>query len=203
MRVRLWHFTRFLLLAFGLAALGYTAWVYCDEYWRQTSESQAFDRERAAAPASSSEPKQIRPHRADPFIARLSIARLHLAAMVEEGVDERTLRHAAGHIPSTALPGHIGNVGVAAHRDTLFRALRGIRKSDRIVISTLSADYAYEVTGMAIVGPADVSILAPTPGEKTLTLVTCYPFYFVGNSSRRFIVQARQIGEKPQSSSDE
>jgi sortase A len=113
--------------------------------------------------------------------------------MIEEGVGEPTLGHAAGHIPSTALPGHSGNVGVAGHRDTLFRPLRGIRKHDRIVISTLSNDYDYEVTATAIVNPNNVAVLAPTPGENTLTLVTCYPFYYVGSAPDRFIVKARQV----------
>jgi sortase A len=123
-------------------------------------------------------------------------AQQRLIAMVEEGIAESTLRHAAGHIPSTALPGRIGNVGVAAHRDRLFHKLRGIRKRDRIVLSTLTRDYDYEVTSISIVNPDDVSVLAPSPGQKTLTLVTCYPFSFIGDAPERFIVRARQIHER-------
>ena len=204
-RGRLWHFSRFLFLLIGLGALGYTGWFYLHEYWHQYRTSQTFDRERAGLAAGTDAgthtgtPATPRPAVTPPdpvqvvFPARLTIARLHLTAMIEEGVEERTLRHAAGHIPSTALPGHSGNVGVAGHRDTLFRPLRGIREHDRIVISTLSNDYDYEVTATAIVNPSDVAVLAPTPGENTLTLVTCYPFYYVGSAPDRFIVKARQV----------
>jgi sortase A len=195
--MRIWRFGQAVFLLIGVAALGYAGWMYCDQFLHQMRDSRQFDEEREAAADAPN------PRPAGPFHARLSIARLHLAAMVEEGVDARTLRHAAGHFPSTALPGDLGNVGVAAHRDTLFRALRGIRKHDRILISTLSADYSYEVTGTEIVNPANVAVLAPTPGEKTLTLITCYPFYFIGHSPKRFIVQARQVAETPQSGTDE
>lgn len=193
---RLWHFSRHLFLVIGLGALGYTGWFYFDQYRHQFRTSQAFDRARAGpVPGTPGTPrsKATGPDSAQAFPARLTIARLHLTAMIEEGVGESTLRHAAGHIPSTALPGNSGNVGVAGHRDTLFRSLRGIREHDRIVISTLSNDYDYEVTATAIVNPNNVGVLAPTPGENTLTLVTCYPFYYVGSAPDRFIVKARQV----------
>jgi sortase A len=181
-------YLRMLLLIVAIVALSYSGWVYGYAFLHQQSESAAFDRERRNQAS-------VQPSR--PFEARLVIARLHLAAMVEEGVGENTLSYAAGHIPATAFPGEAGNVGVAAHRDTLFRRLKDIRKNDRIVLSTLNRDYAYEVTSTTIVRPSDVSVLAPTRGEKTLTLVTCYPFYFIGRAPQRFIVHARQIGESP------
>ncbi len=191
---RRWRFVRLLFLLIGIAALSYSAWIYIDGYIHQRSESVAFDRARGSgAPVNAVE--GVSPPPAEPFRAKLVIARLRLTAIVEEGVGENTLRHAAGHIPQTALPGQLGNVGVAAHRDTLFRKLKGIRKHDRIVLSTLTKDYDYEVTATAIVRPNDVSVLAPARGEKTLTLVTCYPFYFIGAAPKRFIVQARQIAE--------
>jgi sortase A len=193
---RLWHFGRLLFLLIGLGALGYTGWFYFDQYSHQFRTSQAFDRARGGiVPGTPGTPrsKATGPDPVQTFPARLTIARLHLTAMIEEGVGESTLRHAAGHIPSTALPGNSGNVGVAGHRDTLFRSLRGIKEHDRIVISTLSNDYDYEVTATAIVNPNNVGVLAPTPGENTLTLVTCYPFYYVGSAPDRFIVKARQV----------
>jgi len=199
---RLWRFSRSLFLIVGIGALGYAGWAYVDEYIHERAETRAFDRarERRIAPVAKAQPV---PPAAEPFRAKLIIARLHLSTMVEEGVGEDTLRHAAGHIPRTALPGQLGNVGVAAHRDTLFRKLKGIRKHDRIVLSTLTKNYSYEVTAAAIVRPSDVSVLAPTRGAKTLTLVTCYPFYFIGAAPKRFIVQARQLGETSASAPDE
>jgi sortase A len=190
---RHWRLVRSLFLLIGITALSYSAWAYIGGYIHQRSESAAFDQARGGGtPAHTAE---VSPPPVEPFRAKLVIARLRLTAMVEEGVGENTLRHAAGHIPRTALPGQPGNVGVAAHRDTLFRKVKGIRKHDRIVLSTLTRDYNYEVTATAIVRPNDVSVLAPARGEKTLTLVTCYPFYFIGAAPKRFMVQARQIAE--------
>ncbi|MDQ2947981.1 MAG: class D sortase [Acidobacteriota bacterium] len=126
-------------------------------------------------------------------IGRILVPRLQLSAMVREGVEDDTLRRAVGHIPSTALPGQVGNVGLAGHRDTFFRKLRDIRKTDKIVVSTLKGNYDYEVESMKIVAPRDVSVLQAMPGEQVLTLVTCYPFNYVGAAPKRFIVRAKQL----------
>ena len=182
------RYVQTLLLLIGLGALSYSGWTYLDQFIHQRGERNAFDLARES-------PTSTPPAPAEPFKAKLVIARLNLSTMVEEGVEEDTLRHAAGHIPRTAMPGQLGNVGVAAHRDTLFRKLKGIRTHDRIVLSTLTKDYDYEVTATAVVRPNDVSVLDPTEGERTLTLVTCYPFYYVGPAPKRFVVQARQIAE--------
>lgn len=130
-------------------------------------------------------------------IGRLDIPRLQLAVMVREGADEGTLSRAVGHIPGTALPGNVGNVGLAGHRDTFFRALRNIRANDTIELETTAGTYRYAVSSTRIVTPRDVSVLRASGGE-TLTLVTCYPFYYVGSAPKRFIVHATQIGASPQ-----
>lgn len=129
-------------------------------------------------------------------IGRLEIPRLNLAVMVREGADESTLSRAVGHIPGTALPGNVGNVGLAGHRDTFFRALRNIRGDDTIELQTTAGTYRYIVKSTRIVTPRDVSVLEASGGE-TLTLVTCYPFYYVGSAPKRFIVHATQIGANP------
>ena len=125
----------------------------------------------------------------------MTIARLGVSVMIEEGVTFGILRRSAGHIPGTAVPGQLGNVGVAAHRDTLFRGLKDIRKADLIQVSTITKEFKYQVTDILIVNPTDVGVLSPSEGRNTLTLVTCYPFNFIGNAPRRFIVQATQVGE--------
>jgi sortase A len=150
----------------------------------------------ALAPAPNETPN-ARPPAKQSVIGRLEIPRLKLAVMVREGADEGTLSRAVGHIPGTALPGNIGNVGLAGHRDTFFRALRNIRGGDLIDLQTTAGTYRYLVKSTRIVTPRDVSVLQASGGE-TLTLVTCYPFYYVGSAPRRFIVHATQVGANPQ-----
>jgi sortase A len=132
-------------------------------------------------------------------IGRISIPRLRLSAMVREGTEEGTLRRAVGHIPSTALPGQNGNVALAAHRDTFFRGLRGIRKQDKVTVETLDGSYDYLVDSLKIVKPSDVSVLKPVADQQSLTLVTCYPFNYIGSAPKRFIVHAtRMEANQPQ-----
>jgi sortase A len=115
-----------------------------------------------------------------------------MSVMVREGANERTLSRAVGHIPGTALPGAWGNVALAGHRDTFFRPLRNIQKDDVINIQTEQGTFTYRVESTQIVGPRDVGVLKATGGE-TLTLVTCYPFYYVGSAPKRFIVHATGV----------
>ena len=123
------------------------------------------------------------------LIGRLEIPRVGVAAIVREGDDTATLRHAVGHIPETVLPGEQGNAGLAGHRDTFFRGLKNVRAGDRVTMTTTNGVLEYTVRNTTIVDPDDVAVLRPTDGQ-TLTLVTCYPFYYIGSAPRRFIVHA-------------
>ena len=145
--------------------------------------------------ASPNTPAKTSPE-TNALLGRLSIPRLHLSATVREGADEETLAVALGHIPATALPGQPGNIGIAGHRDKLFRNLREIRQNDLIELQTLSGNFTYQVESTQIVKPTDVSVLNAANFSE-LTLVTCYPFYFVGAAPDRFIVKARQLVLKP------
>jgi len=140
-------------------------------------------------PAPPERPVEAKPPARSAVIGRLEIPNLHLTAMIQEGADASTLRRAVGHIPGTALPGRRGNVGLAGHRDTFFRALREIQVNDAIELQTQNGTYRYLVESLRIVGPRDVHVLAST-GDESLTLVTCYPFYYVGSAPKRFIVRA-------------
>jgi sortase A len=122
----------------------------------------------------------------------MEIPRLGLSMVVAEGIDGRTLRRAIGHIPGTALPGQLGNVGIAGHRDTFFRPLEDIHVDDIIEITTPWGEYRYRVVSSRVVSPDDVAVLDPTSNE-VLTLVTCHPFYFVGPAPNRFIVRAERV----------
>lgn len=126
-------------------------------------------------------------------IGRIEIPRVQVSAVVKEGIDTKTLSRAVGHVPYTALPGQKGNIAVAAHRDTFFRGLRNIRQGDVIRVVTLDGVYRYQVDAMKIVWPKNVEVLDPTPDPR-LTLVTCYPFNYIGSAPKRFIVSAKQVG---------
>jgi len=194
-RFEAWRFTHRLLLIAGILGLGCAAYSYAARFVYQAYENREFDRALSAKNFVPPSPHGLaRPSAESPraLIGRIAIPRLSISAMVKEGVDDGTLGLAVGHIPSTALPGEIGNIGLAAHRDNLFRNLKGIALHDEITMTTLDAVYTYRVTTFSIVGPGAVSVLAPSAGEKTLTLVTCYPFYFVGRAPKRFVVHAVQ-----------
>jgi sortase A len=125
-------------------------------------------------------------------IGELDIPRLHVSVMVFEGDDSGILSHGAGHIPGTALQPRGGNIGIAAHRDTYFRPLRVVHANDIITLKTPAGTSRYAVTETKIVRPSDIGVLAYARG-RDLTLVTCYPFYYVGNAPERFIVHAQEI----------
>lgn len=119
----------------------------------------------------------------------LQVPRLGLTVPVVEGADSDALLHGAGHVIHTAFPGHHGNVGIAAHRDTCFRPLRFIRPGDHVVVTSPEGVYDYIVEGTQIVLPTDGQVLHRT-STRDLTLVTCYPFYYIGHAPKRFIVHA-------------
>jgi sortase A len=132
------------------------------------------------------------PMRRGDVIGELEIPRLQVSVMVLEGDDAGILSEGAGHIPGTALESRHGNIGIAAHRDTYFRPLRLVHANDVIALKTPAGTSIYAVTETKIVRPSDISVLARAPG-RDLTLVTCYPFYYVGNAPQRFIVHARNL----------
>jgi sortase A len=173
-----------LLGTVGVLMLGYCAVVFVDAWVFQQLETQKLE---TATPAASK--PAIGP---DGLVGRIAISRLKISVMVMEGTDQRTLRRAAGHIPGTALPGDPGNVGISAHRDTFFRPLRHILPDDLITLDTPRGEFRYRVLSTKVVNPEDLTVLADD-GNEILTLVTCYPFYFVGPAPSRFIVRAERI----------
>ncbi|MGA2729265.1 MAG: class D sortase [Terracidiphilus sp.] len=124
-------------------------------------------------------------------LGRIEIPRLGLTVEVFEGTTPRTLRVGVGHIEGTALPGASGNIGIAGHRDTFFRGLKDIRTGDEIQLQTATGLWRYKVDWVQIVAPRDTAILSPST-ESAITLVTCYPFRFIGSAPERFAVRARK-----------
>ena len=178
------------LIVYGLATV---------QTWRYQRAAKAEVRQMVSAewPAAVANklPNVAKPLATGELIGRVDIPRLKLSAAVAEGDDDKTLGKAVGHLPDTPLPWHrSGNVGLAAHRDGLFRALGKIRLDDEVRVVTPRGEYHYRVRKTRIVNPDDVWVLAPTR-TPTVTLITCYPFSFVGNAPQRFVVQAELVGD--------
>jgi sortase A len=194
--------TQRVLFAGAILLLGYCAFALGDAWLFQRRAARdlgRLQRDRRAASQLTPQPVSVIAPRVAPvagsLIGRIQIARLDLSVVVVEGVDRISLRRAVGHIPGTALPGEAGNVGLAGHRDTFFRQLKDVKIDDEIQISTLTGNFKYQVVALRIVDPENVAVLAAS-GENVLTLVTCYPFYFVGPAPKRWIVRARQVSSQ-------
>ena len=178
------------LIVLGVSGLAY--------YGYRTVEAKQFRQEQAAA----LETLQTRDHeptlalsRVSPVpgaLALLDIPRLKISTPVLSGDDEATLALGVGHLPDTPRPWEPGNSAFAAHRDGLFGPLRNIRIGDEVRVRSQQGDFTYRVTGTRIVEPDDLSVLAPASTD-TLTLITCYPFTYVGHAPQRFIVHAEKI----------
>ena len=167
-----------MLIHWGLAVFERTRY----QAQAQVALDNAFE---ALNPEASS----LAPH---DWLGRLEIPRLDVSVMVREGADDAALESGVGHIPGTALPGAPGNAALAGHRDTFFRALRGVRPGDEIQWTSLQESDKYIVESTRIVDPSQTEVLDPTP-EPRLTLVTCYPFGYIGAAPKRFIVRAMLI----------
>ena len=197
------------LLVVAVLCLGGWAWSWLDASYIQYRDGKLLDEARRTAPAretdalgafqpmpaNSRQARQSRPPASEgALVGRIEIPRVGVSTIVLEGVGETTLRRGAGHIPETALPQDGGNVGIAAHRDSFFRALKDIRKNDIIRLETLEGTFQYSVQWTEIVKPEDTEVLTDQ-GKPALTLVTCYPFYYVGSAPKRFIVRALRVEE--------
>jgi len=207
------HCSRYLFFTIGTLALGYVGFVLVDakvyqayETWRFQQDLGAFEPSVKGGehlPLPSAPPSTAQASRANAeslpvlsrggssALGRIEISAIDLAVMIMEGTDDETLRRGVGHISGTALPGQGGNVALAGHRDTFFRGLRNIQKDDEIVLTTLNGSHRYRVDSTQIVEPEDVGVLDDSD-DAILTLVTCYPFSFVGSAPQRFIVRAHR-----------
>jgi sortase A len=177
----------------GISLLGgaFAATVHRWDY--QARQERAFPRIDAVGvpPSAASAVVSLGSDEAlDPLaLGRIEIPRIGVRAIVREGADEATLALAVGHVGGTAHPGEIGNTVLAGHRDTFFRALRDIRVDDRVRIVVPPLTYDYRVVSLEVVAPTETRVLDPTPDE-VLTLVTCFPFHYIGHAPSRFIVRA-------------
>ena len=196
-----WRWLERVLLVLGFVLLGYYAYVSIEARLYQALENRELDLILASGPAPEVEANRPAattgtappPRRAAPatgsVIGRIEIPRLGVSTVIRAGSDARTLQLAVGHIPGTALPGDRGNIGLAGHRDTFFRKLRDIKADDEIRVVTGEGTFSYRVQRTDIVWPRDTWVLDDI-GQAALTLVTCYPFTYIGSAPQRFIVRA-------------
>lgn len=162
--------------------------IFCIAYWtevslkaklRQTRAMHELERRELATKVLAS----------GDIVGWLEIPRLNLSTVIFEGADQDVLERGAGHLPGSAFPGSQGNAVLAAHRDTFFRPLREIRPGDAVQIHQGRRDTVYIVQSARVVEPEDVEVLQPTP-QPSLTLITCYPFRFIGPAPQRYVVRA-------------
>ena len=207
------RWSRYLSLGVGILLLGYCGFVLLDARLYETYQSRRFQQalksltpsiggaenlHSSSLPAAEAESNPTRTEspgiagRGGSALGRIEISAIGLEAMIMEGTDAKTLRRAVGHIAGTPLPGQQGNVAIAGHRDTFFRALRNIREDDEITLTTLAGSYRYRVNSIKVVEPDDMAVL-DNSDAAILTLVTCYPFYFVGPAPKRFVVRAQMV----------
>ena len=169
----------------GSLAIGYCAFIWGRAQYDQAQGNWALDHvlpgdPGADAPKSAAEGS---------LVGRIDIPRLDLSAIVFEGTSDDTLARGVGHLQGTAAPGERGNLVLAGHRDTFFRELRDIRQGDQVRVKAPDGVYQYRVDSTSIVQPNQTEVLRPSD-DATLTLITCYPFSYIGNAPERFIVRA-------------
>lgn len=173
-----------ILLFIGLGCLGVYGFFAVEAHWQQAALERELYRPLPTQSAAAPTPAKPRHLSEGDLFGRLEIPRLNLSVMVMEGDADSILRLGAGHVPGTPL-------AIAGHRDTFFRPLKDIKLDDRIRITTPAGISEYRVVSTQIVGPTDTSVL-DAKDDKTLTLITCYPFYYIGPAPKRFIIQAHK-----------
>lgn len=188
-----------LLLVLGIALLAYVANAYWSMYRDQKElthewqvQAAAFEHHASASVAAPS--PQRKPHKVASrrMLTRVVIPRIDLDAIVVEGVSKRQLAKGPGHMKDTATPGEPGNAVITGHRDTFFRHIHELNKGDYILIRRQGRIFRFRVTGKQIVWPQDVGVIRPTP-DAHLTLITCYPTYYIGPAPKRLVVFSRLV----------
>jgi len=175
------------LVVIGVVLLGYVAGQYWGMYRSQKNLEAEWQRQAATVSVPGKAPVS-----ADQLLTRLQIPKIQMDAIVVEGASRRELSEGPGHMKQTAQPGETGNAVITAHRDTFFRHIYELNKGDQIQVRRSGRTFTYEVTGKRIVMPEDVSVIKPTNNPQ-LTLITCYPTYYIGPAPKRLVVFSKLI----------
>jgi sortase A len=181
-----------LLVCVGVVSLSRYGWLMTEMEWLESKNRTAVSRLLRAPDAATDPTSGSETYVESDFIGQLDIPRLNVTAAVRVGEDADVLAGAVGYLPETPFPWQHGNSTFAAHRDRIFRPLAGIRLGDEIRLATRHGDFRYLVSHTLIVNERDVWVL-DNAEDVDLTLITCYPFVFVGHAPQRFVVRARKI----------
>jgi sortase A len=187
------------LVIAGLSLFAFAAWEVVDRERHQALEQQQLEASLRAASVPQHARTDAPEARGARALAsrreawgRLEIPRLGFSVALDEGIDARTLRRAVGHVPGTPFPGEPGNVVLAGHRDSVFRSLRLVEEGDSVKLRTPDGEFTYVVTSLRVVEPERTDVLEPGASPE-VTLVTCYPFYYLGPAPQRYIVKASVV----------
>ena len=180
---------RWVALSVAMGCFAWGAYTIYDQHTHQEEAETLFQEAESPARVAPDAPVLAKIKRR---VAKLDIPRLGVAGYVEDGLDNKTLRRAIGHAEWSAHAGQDGNVVLAAHRDTFFSGLRGVKLGDIVYLQEAAAKkHRYRVTKVFVVNPEDTWVMQPVANRKMLTMITCYPFSFVGHAPQRLIVQAQ------------
>ena len=178
----------YLFLTLGIVAIGYVSFVLADSQIYEAAELRQLD--QAILPVDPHPPTE------GEALGEIQVPRLGLSVVVIQGDSPKNLRRGVAHLTNSPLPGESGNIALAGHRDTFFRPLRDIRVGDQIIFKTPARSFEYVVESLRVVAPTDVYVLNSTPTHE-LTLLTCFPFYYLGPAPKRFVVRARETAPNP------
>jgi sortase A len=178
------------LVVIGLVLLGYVGSEYWGMYRSQQNLEAAWAEQAATLNVADQQNQQkIAPEQ---MLTRLTVAKIGIDAIVVEGASRKELSEGPGHMKQTAEPGETGNAVLTGHRDTFFRHIHELTKGDQVQVQRNGRNFIYEVTGKRIVMPEDISVIDPT-GDPELTLITCYPTYYIGPAPKRLVVFSKLI----------
>jgi sortase A len=186
------NFIPTVLIVIGALLVLYVGSQYGEMYFQQKHMAEAWEQEQAIRGDASSDQAHAQK---DDGLVRLVIPKIELTSFVVEGTNHKSLLLGPGHMTKTAEPGQPGNSVITGHRDTFFRHIYELEKGDQLFIERGGKRFVYKVTGKKVVEPTDMSVTRPT-GDAQITLITCYPIYFIGPAPKRLVVFSKLENEQ-------
>jgi sortase A len=184
------------LVIAGALLLAYVCWSYGSMYIEQRRLARQWEQQQHAQ-ATEPDGARLQQTGTDDGLTKISVPKINLDSVVVEGTNHRALLLGPGHLKDTPAPGEAGNSVISGHRDTFFRHLNDLQKGDEVVVQRGGKTYHYQVTGKKIVEPTDISVIAPTR-DPEMTLITCYPTYYIGPAPKRLVVFSKLVADQQQ-----